>query len=297
MPDKLIVRIFGGLGNQLFCYSAARRLALVNGAELVIDNVSGFKFDHKYKRHYQLDKFHIPCRLATTAERLEPFSRIRRFIKKRIYLKKPFKKRLYITQEGIDFDLRLLDVRFSGIVYMEGYWQSEKYFKDIEELISKELSFKKPDDSDNKKMRDEIISKNSIAIHLRFFRPAVDKESNDTNASKQYYQRALDFIRERYPDAHYFIFSDRPETAAEMIPLSSHEYTVVNHNRGDKNAAYDMWLMSLCNHFIIANSTFSWWGAWLSKSPNKTVIAPKHVSREGVKWGFDGLLPESWTKL
>ena len=79
---KIIPRIFGGLGNQLFCYAAARRLALVNHAELVIDDVSGFAFDEVYQRHYQLDHFNIPCRKATAAERLEPFSRVQRYLKR-----------------------------------------------------------------------------------------------------------------------------------------------------------------------------------------------------------------------
>lgn len=295
MADKLIVRIFGGLGNQLFCYAAARRLALKNNAELVIDHVSGFEFDHKYRRHYQLDKFHIPCRLATPSERFKPFPRLRRYIKKRVHRSKPFEKRPYILQEGVDFDKRLLDIRFKGTKYLEGYWQSEQYFTDIEEVIRNELRFQEPVDPENHRMREAITSKLSVAIHLRFFKPPGDTEGN--NAPGQYYQRAVDFMRKKYPDAHYFIFSDRPDAAAEMIPLSSDQYTVVNHNRGDDNAPYDMWLMSHCDHFIIANSTFSWWGAWLSENSDKTVVAPAHVSREGVKWGFDGLIPEKWIKL
>src|SRR6266568_7782352 len=100
---RVISRIRGGLGNQLFCYAAARRLALVNNAELVIDNVSGFVRDRMYCRKYMLDRFQIPVRKATPVERLEPFERYRRGMMKRLAYRKAFTERRYLEQEGIDF--------------------------------------------------------------------------------------------------------------------------------------------------------------------------------------------------
>lgn len=123
---KLIPRIFGGLGNQLFCYAAARRLALVDQAELVIDDVSGFVRDHGYQRHYQLGHFNIPCRKATPAERLEPFSRVRRYLKRRWNQRLPFAQRAYLVQAGIDFDPCILHFKPQGTVYLEGYWQTHR---------------------------------------------------------------------------------------------------------------------------------------------------------------------------
>ena len=100
------------------------------------------------------------------------------------------------------------------------------------------------------------------------------------------------------PGAHYFLFSDRPEDARARIPLSDQRITCVSHNHGDENAYADLWLMTLCQHFIIANSTFSWWGAWLAEYKDKQIIAPGFEMREGkAHWGFDGLLPETWIKL
>jgi hypothetical protein len=100
------------------------------------------------------------------------------------------------------------------------------------------------------------------------------------------------------PGVHYFLFSDRPEAARALIPLSDDRVTAVAHNRGDDNAHADLWLMQQAQHFIIANSTFSWWGAWLGAGPRSVVIAPGFVVREGKTWwGFDGLLPARWLRL
>lgn len=100
------------------------------------------------------------------------------------------------------------------------------------------------------------------------------------------------------PDAHYFVFSDQPAVAREAILLADDLISLVSHNEGDENAYADLWLMTQCRNFIIANSTFSWWGAWLAKHADKQAIAPGSEMREGkMSWGVPGLLPEEWLKL
>ena len=159
---KLIPRIFGGLGNQLFCYAAARRLALMNHAELVLDDVTGFEYDEIYKRHYQLDHFNITCRKATRVERLEPFSRVRRFLKRKWNQRLPFAQRTFITMDGINFDSRLLHFKPQGTVYLEGYWQSEDYFKDVADTLREELRIKPPRDAMNLAMATDLIRRSHI---------------------------------------------------------------------------------------------------------------------------------------
>ena len=149
MSVTVIPRILGGLGNQLFVYAAARRLALVNNAELAIDDVSGFRYDTQYNRHYQLDHFTIPCRKATSAECLEPFSRIRRKLLRRWNRRIPFEQRSYLVQEGYEFDSRLLDLRPTKKLHLEGNWLSENYFKDVEPQIRKDLQIYPPTDTTN----------------------------------------------------------------------------------------------------------------------------------------------------
>ena len=295
---KVHCRIFGGLGNQLFIYAAARRLALVNKAELVIDNVSGFHHDKRYKRHYQLDHFAIPCRKATSYERFEPFSRIRRNLLRRWSLRLPFEQRSYLVQEGIDFDPRLLDIRPSKRLYLEGYWQSEGYFKDVETQIRQDLRILPPTDAANHACVEIIHQRPAVAVHVRFFDEPVGASTKGNIVAGDYYARAVRAMEALVKNAHYFLFSDRPEAARCLVPLPNDRITLIQNNQGDENAYADLWLMSQCQFFIIANSTFSWWGAWLADNPQKIVIAPEIKKLEGPgSWGFEGLIPKNWLRL
>lgn len=301
----IIVRLRGGLGNQLFAYSVARSLGLRNNVEVVLDDTSGFSYDHKYQRFFQLDHFKIPCRRALRSECLEPFSRIRRYILRRWNDHIPFSDRSYLCQEGVDFDTRILDLKPTGTLYLEGYWQSEEYFKDAEQAIRNDLQIIPPSDMPNLSMVEKINeSATAVAVHVRFFdEPQTapltkSKDAEDNNAPSDYYHRALCEMEKRAPNAHYYVFSDRPEAARARIPLPDERVTLVDHNQGDAMAYADLWLMSQCSHFIIANSTFSWWGAWLSSNSDKVVIAPDFKSAGGVSsWGFTGLIPDKWIKL
>ena len=100
------------------------------------------------------------------------------------------------------------------------------------------------------------------------------------------------------PGSHYFIFSDRPDVARLSLSLPEDRVTLVRHNLGDECAYADLWLMTQCQHFIIADSTFSWWGAWLAEAKGKRVVAPGFEMRTGHShWGFLGLLPDEWKIL
>lgn len=294
---KIVVRLAGGLGNQLFCFAAARRLALVNNAELVLDNISGFRFDALYQRHYQLDHFSISCRKANAEDRMEQLSRLHRLIKRKWNMLLPFEQRSYLMQEGVDFDQRLMRFKPKSIVYFEGYWQSEAYFKDVETTIRRDLQITPPIDAANLDMTEKILSSKAVAVHVRFFDEPNTATTNN-NAPEEYYRRAVQAMEQLVPNAQYFIFSDQPAAARLLIPLPDDRVTLVAHNQGDENAYADLWLMTQCEHFIIANSTFSWWGAWLAINQVKQVIAPGFETRQGkMWWGFKGLLPTEWIKI
>ncbi len=298
MTTRVIARIRGGLGNQLFCYAAARRLALVNHAELAIDDVTGFIRDRLYSREFQLDKFNIAARKASPFERMEPFERYRRGLARLIARRKPFHQRAYVEQEGMDFDARLLDFKITGNVYLDGLWQSEGYFKDIEDIIRNDLKIIPPKDPKNQVTCEKINACNAVGVHVRWFNAPNEENGTGNNIEKDYYVRATEEIRLRVPNPHFFLFSDDPGAARDMLPISGDTITNVTHNRGQENACSDIWLMTHCKHFIIANSTFSWWGAWLGETSSSTVVAPGAEIRRGLAaWGFGGLIPDRWIKV
>ena len=298
-PTKhLTVRLKGGLGNQLFCYAAARRLALKGNAELVIDDVTGFIRDKQYKRQFALEKFNISARLATPSERMEPFERYRRALAKWRERRKPYDERSYLEQEGRDFDPRLLTLRPRGDLYLDGLWQSEAYFKDVEAIIRRDLTIQPPSDRVNQEAAARIQDcENSVALHVRWF-DAPGANAREHNVSRSYYQRALNYAQAKLGQPHFFLFSDDPRAAAKKLALPEASYTLVAHNVGDEFAYADMWLMSQCRHFITANSTFSWWGAWLGEKTNGEVLAPSPTTFQPVNaWCTKDLLPARWIKL
>jgi hypothetical protein len=293
--NKVISLTMGGLGNQLFCYAAARRLSITNNAELVIDNITGFARDRQFRRRYMLDHFHIAARMATPGERFEPFGLYRRGLLKWFSSRKPLNERSYLEQEGQGFDERLLQLRIKGLCYLDGYWQSEHYFKDIEQTVREDLQIIPPTDAINMKIGAEILNRESVAIHVRWFDLLGSSTSN--NIPTGYYQRAIALIEEKISSPHYFLFSDNPEAALSILTISKERVTLVSHNKGDENAYADLWLMAQCRHFITANSTFSWWGAWLSPFKDKVVVAPDTRQDGKTVWGFEGVVPDSWIKL
>ena len=296
--SKIISRITGGLGNQLFSYAAARRLAYLNDAELVIDDISGFKYDFTFQRSYQLHHFEIRFRKASYFERLEPFSRPRRWLFRKYNQTCSFMNRTYLYQEFRDFDSRLINFRTKGTVYLEGNWQSEQYFSDISEIIRKDMNIIPPTDSINQQMADRILaSPNAVAIHVRFF-DVSEKSKSINNASDHYYKQAIHQMLKICPEAHFYLFSELPDVARNLIHLPNERITLVDHNNGDENAYADLWLMTQCQHFITANSSFSWWGAWLAENIDKQIITPGFKKYGGISsWGFDGLIPDSWIRI
>jgi hypothetical protein len=297
---SIVIRIKGGIGNQLFMYAAARRLALISNQELLLDDISGFVNDLKYNRRYQLDHFNIPCQKAKSMERLEPFSKARRVLKRTINFFLPFETKNYIKQYNAYFDSKILDLRVKQKLYLEGYFQSEAYFKDFEFQISKDLKICPPKDDLNNELALKI-KKNfpAVALHFRFFNKTSNNEIDkklSINASINYYHAAIKKIEKLFPNAHYFIFSDKPEEAKKQIAFSDKRMTLVSHNDDDEYAFADLWLMTQCQHFIIANSTFSWWGAWLAKYKDKVVVAPS-ISKKYRHWADPKLLPKEWLQL
>lgn len=295
---KLIVRIRGGLGNQLFCYAAARRVALKNGHELVIDHVSGFSRDVVYRRAYRLDGFSISARLATPAERYEPFERVRRGIAKYIERQRPFEKRRYIEQEFPGFDPRLLNLKLQeGTTVIDGLWQSARYFDDIEETLRGDLRILPPVDKKNLDAHAWIKQNQAVAVHVRWFSSPDAVTGAEARVHKQYYRSALSILQQRIRQPRFAVFSDNPKAVAEILELPTDRTLLVDWNSDRGCELWDLWLMSYCQHFVLANSTFSWWGAWLgTQKKERLVLFPRCEPRDILGWGWDyeGQMPGDW---
>jgi len=296
IKKKIITRLCGGIGNQLFIYAASRRLAYINNAELVLDIVSGFKHDYKYRRNFQLSHFNIKSRNARPSEIFHPFTRYVLRIKSWLNRPVQYSNKNYIKEYNLDFDNRLLDFRVHSNLYLEGYWQSYKYFEDIEGVIRSDLEIIPPNDSVNLSTAKKITNSKSVAIHIRYFDNSLNNSSN--NAPVEYYIDAIRRMEIEEPNSHYFIFSDKPINGAIKLYLPKNRFTIINHNFTPDMAYADLWLMSLCNNFIASNSTFCWWACWLSKNTKKIVFCPSQnrFDKEH-SWALSNLIPDDWVQL
>lgn len=293
----VIVRLTGGIGNQMFQYAAARRAAFVNNASLKMD-LGGFDDPGQgTKRSYELDAFLISGKTALPTEvaalkyyRQNPFiRRLPIFFKKRIF----HYNKTHIIEKHYDFDPEILSLK--GNVYLDGYWQSDKYFKDIETLLRTEFSFRYEPGGQNLHYTDLIQASESISLHVR---RGDYVSSTKTNAfhgvcSIEYYREAINRIKTQISAPVFFVFSDDIEWAKSNLPLSHGAYFV--DCNGTDHGYEDMRLMSLCKHHIIANSSFSWWGAWLSTNPGKIVFAPQRWFSATLETKDN--IPELWVRI
>lgn len=299
----VIARLMGGLGNQLFIYAAGRRLALKNQVPLRLD-VSAFAQDF-YRRKYHLSHFNIPADSAAPQQAFAGYGgRIRQKLLKKLANLREFGKSSYITERGPGFDPRLLDLRIKGTVYLDGYWQSEKYFQDMASVIRQDLEIITEHDPENLEWARRIQASEAVALHVRRLRALPGKgglppDSMAPGLAAAYYQQGIQLLAEKVKSPVFFCFGDHPRWAQENLQIDFPNFFITN-NKGDEKSHEDLWLMSLCKNFIIANSTFSWWGAWLSQNESKIVIAPDrngNFIQEGViPFPEDGL-PDSWIKL
>ena len=181
--------------------------------------------------------------------------------------------------------------------FLSGYWQSSRYFMAIEFLIREEFKFQKVSDKKNVNKVAQIKNENSVSLHIRR-KDFVNNKYHDIHGtcSIEYYLKAVKYIADMIKSPHFFIFSDDIEWAGTNLNLAF-PYEFVSGNTGELSYI-DMQLMSLCKHNIIANSSFSWWGAWLNRNPDKIVIAPEQwFVDESMNAKTTDLIPETWLRL
>ena len=278
----IIARIDAGLGNQMTKYALARHLAILNDTELKLD-ITSFK---TFKRHrYGLDHFNIKASLATPQEinKLKTNQLMRK-----LGLIKPSH---IIEKEASVFDESILQLR--GDFYVEGYWQVEQYFTGIESIIKDDFTVATELAGRDKDIADHIAQTNSVSLHIRRG-DYLDHPEIYNTFGLDYYQRAVEAIAQKFPNPTCFVFSDDMPWVKKNLRLIV-PIVYVDHNFANKNYE-DIRLMSLCRHNIVANSSFSWWGAWLNNHQDKIVIAPQKLFNNPAQLEHD-CIPASWLRM
>lgn len=296
----VIAQILGGLGNQMFQYALGRSIALRSGQELNLDldalkNSGGKCTDTP--RAFALDALNVDIRLAHVhdceALKYENVSVIRRWWRYFGRKSRPFGPSC-LRERGMRFDKRMLQV--TGDAYIMGFWQSYRYFEDSSHVIRGEFTPRHVLSLATTAYLSEISSVNAVSIHVRRGDYVSNPAANAFHGTcdLQYYRDAVQAIEARVENPRFFVFSDDLEWAKVNLDFVASatfmEFAEPVHE------VEEMLLMSRCQHNIIANSSFSWWGAWLNDHPNRIVVAPKRWFRDP-RIDTSDLIPSDWLRL
>lgn len=291
----VISQILGGLGNQMFQYAAGRAVAFRCQQPYRLD-LTGFE-NYTLHQGFEIDRiFSAPVTLATDGD-------VRSGLGWRSG-KLTLKVLRRVNSALLNGPNLAIEPHFNywpGLskmgpsCYLMGYWQSEKYFKDCDDLLRADFSFKLPLDGANLQASMRMQGEQSIGLHVRrgdYLTHAATASILNV-CSLDYYRSAIKYMVERIPSPCFFVFSDDLQWAKSNLNIP-YPVSYIEGNQGPRSYI-DMQLMSLCGHQIIANSTFSWWGAWLNQNPEKIVIAPRRWFNTGIN--DSDLTPSTWVKI
>lgn len=290
----IVTKLIGGLGNQMFQYAAGRALALRHKTGLMLDVSFLSKPAHGIiKRQFELDAFKIEIVPANDQLMNELRDQKNKVIKRVIGRNVPFLyKQLYAAESGVGFYRQFAN--YPANTYLDGFWQNEKYFKEFELQIRNEFQPKNALPAELNTILTAISGTESISVHVRRGDYVNDKQTQafHGNCGLDYYQRAANYIASKLGSPVYYVFSDDINWCKNNMQLNG-QTVFMEHKCG---AYWDMYLMSKCKHHIIANSSFSWWGAWLNANPDKFVIAPEFWF-SSTKSSTLGILPKKWITI
>jgi len=291
----IISQIIGGIGNQMFQYAAGRALALEHGQSFLQD-VSGFA-EYELHQGFELQRvFDIPAQIATETQVRDLLGWQSLPFIQRIVVRpgmEAFRRRGFVVEPHFHYWPGIKSVPQD--CYLRGYWQSERYFSKAAPVIRVDFTFKAALSGQNAELAAQIGQVNAVSLHVR--RGDYVKNPKTTAmhglCPLEYYRTAVRYITERVEQPCFFIFSDDIPWVREHLTMNF-PCRFVEHNQGAESYN-DMHLMSLCRHSIIANSSFSWWGAWLNRHEDKIVMVPQ-------KWfandnNVKDLFPLGWIPL
>lgn len=289
----IIVQLSGGLGNQMFQYAFARNLARIHGATLKMD-ISGYAPNSE--RQYALSPFNVQENFATPYE-IKCFTdpkqnAIGKWIHSLLH-NHPKKTKSYIRVKSPHFDPKYL--KLPDNIYLSGYFQSEKYFINIADIIRSEFKIKDEMDSENRKIAEMMQSSQSVSIHIRHGDYVTNPKANQTHGicGLDYYNRCIEQISSKVKSPHFFVFSNDINWCRDNLKMPK-DVIYIDYNQPNE-AHKDLRLMSFCKYHIIANSTFSWWGAWLAAYKDKIVFVPKKWFVKDIN--TEGMIPDNWIKV
>jgi len=292
----VISHILGGIGNQMFQYAAGRALSLSTDQIHSLD-LNDFT-DYQLHNGFELERvFNIDKVVKSTSSNIQELLgwRANSFAKK-VLRRSPFTRLRgpsFVVEPHFNYWPAFF--KLDHDCYLYGYWQSEHYFNGFADIIRQDFAFKIPLDERNKKVGLEMANTQSVSLHVRRGDYVSDpKNSNIMHiCSLEYYRQAINHIVKRIEQPVFYIFSDDMAWVKEHLSIEF-PCVYIDHNSGSESYR-DMQLMSLCKHHVIANSSFSWWGAWLNANPEKTVIAPKNWFRNGNN--DSDLIPDEWIRI
>lgn len=301
----LIAAVFGGLGNQMFQYAAARAVSIRLGVPfkldltLICDRTERKDFTY---RTYELDVFDMDAGFVSEEEAARYVPNLwnaTKWEKRRFRLKRLLSGRhLYEEKKLYTFEPRIRSMKDNTYIY--GYFQNERYFRDYRKVVLDDFSCKKPFSPESSCLAEQIKAEaDAVSIHVR----RGDYVAYESVAAYHgscgipYYRAAIERMDKLLRQPVFYIFSDDAPWAKEHI-ATLHPRMVVVQNSSSKPNYEDMMLMSLCKHNIIANSSFSWWGAWLNRNEEKQVIAPaRWTGREDINKMAGDVCPSSWIRI
>ena len=277
----IIVQFMGGLGNQLFQYAIYAKL--ISMGKKVKADIS--YYTEKKGRPFKLeDAFGIQVEEASLEELEHVYGKGKNFLEK-LY-RKNIQKYVILQENSIQ---QIEDIVCHRNVYIEGFWQSHKWFEDIQEELRSRLNFVSADTQLHKKL-EEIEQKNAVSIHVRMGDYLIGSKIYGGICTEEYYRKAIEYIKDNVENPYFYVVSDEPEKAKEMLGNGS-DMEYLNSSWEDFR---DMQIISVCKHHIMANSSFSWWGVWLNKNADKIVVAPQ-------KWnniGYDeDIYDPTWIRI
>lgn len=287
----VVVRMQGGLGNQLFQYAFGRAMAIRSGVPLLLDTVSGFTRD-PYRREYSLAPFAIKCETLPDSQAfVTPAGRLRARLGRSLAWLVPLSQRRYVHEsEHSRWDPLISGLRVRHRTYFDGFWQHEEYFREVRDQLLLELTLRSPPADACRAVVDRMAKHQAVGIHVRCLRHAKPGSTAGPrlNIDPGYYERAIAMVNERIADPMFFVFSDDPVWARQHIACGR----ACEYLAGGWTDHEELWLMSHCPTLIIGNSSFSWWAAWLSRAADLCVVAP----RSGIGNGLHSV-PAAWHTL